>query len=217
MRRGGKVFLALVSLIMIFPPGSLHATTMYIRDWIVVTMRSAPNEGSQAVGSASTSDRVEVLEDSAGWSRIQTRTGAEGWVPARFLSAQPPKSLYVKQLEERIKALQGENMRLKGIKMPEAPVGGPPTAAMGTQGVQAPLVVSGEDYALCKARYEKLLAQSKECTLKNSALDAENSRLKTSERLFFTFIGGIFIVLGVLIGLFIQMASGKPKKQGYRF
>ncbi|MCK7467169.1 MAG: hypothetical protein MZU91_02800 [Desulfosudis oleivorans] len=33
-------------------------------------------------------------------------------------------------------------------------------------------------------------------------LHAENSRLKTSERLMFTLIGGLFIVIGIVMGLF---------------
>ncbi|HPE46671.1 MAG TPA: hypothetical protein PK380_12445, partial [Deltaproteobacteria bacterium] len=72
-------------------------------------------------------------------------------------------------------------------------------------------------YAELQARYDRLLKENRECTRDKGVLVEENSRLKTSERLFFTFIGGVFIVLGVLIGLFIQMVSGRPKKQGYRF
>jgi hypothetical protein len=45
----------------------------------------------------------------------------------------------------------------------------------------------------------------------------ENTRLKTSERLLFTLIGGAFIALGIIVGLFLQAVRSHPKKPGYRF
>lgn len=209
MRRGVVGVFTLVLAFTVLPWWSLHATPMYVRDWIVITVRSAPTEASQSMGTAQTNDIVEVLEESQGWSRIQTKAGVEGWVASRFLSAQAPKNLYVRQIELKLKALQDENMRLKGIA--------PPPSVAGTQGIVVPLDASLTECPEIKASYDKLLVASKDCTQKAGLLEAENSRLKNSERLFFTFIGGVFIILGVLIGLFIQMAAARSKKQGYKF
>jgi hypothetical protein len=61
------------------------------------------------------------------------------------------------------------------------------------------------------------MRESQEYSKKLRIIDAENNRLKTSERLIFTFIGGIFIISGILIGLFVQMVRARPKKPGYKF
>ncbi|HVN70768.1 MAG TPA: TIGR04211 family SH3 domain-containing protein [Desulfomonilia bacterium] len=218
MNKGVVGLAALICTILILvPPVYLNAKGMYVRDWIVITLRSTPNESSQAVGTANTNDLVEVLEEQGdGWSRIRNKDGIEGWVPGRFLSAQPPKTFFVKQMEDRIRALQDENMRLKGL-----------TSARTTGGVASPggmqhgnFIPPGIAFSDCtglKQGYDKLLHDSQDCSKKIEVLTSENSRLKTSDRLIFTFIGGLFIVFGIVIGLFIEMVRGRPKKQGYRF
>jgi SH3 domain protein len=217
MRRGVIGFVVLVCAIFIFlSPVCLHAKGMYVRDWIVITLRSAPNETSSAMGTASTNEHVEVLEEGKGWMRIQTKDGKEGWVAGRFLSAQPPKTLYRRQMEEKLTALQVENMRLRGLISSRTSSGvASPLAA------QPGIMVSPEGaFADCprlKQDYDKLVQDSREYSRKMSIIDAENNRLKTSERIIFTFVGGIFIILGIVIGLFVQMVRARPKKQGYKF
>jgi SH3 domain protein len=220
MRRGVSGFLVLVCTIFIFlSPACLYAKGMYVRDWIVITLRSAPDETSSIMGTASTNERVEVLEEGKGWMRIQTKDGKEGWVAGRFLSAQPPKTLYLKQMEEKLTGLQVENMRLRGL------IAGRTSSGVASPGVSQPglkgVVVSPEgafdDCTTLKGNYDKLMHESQECSKKISIIDAENNRLKTSERIIFTFIGGVFIVLGIIIGLFIQIVRSRPKKPGYKF
>jgi uncharacterized protein YgiM (DUF1202 family) len=210
-------FVVLVCAIFIFlSPVCLHAKGMYVRDWIVITLRSAPNETSSAMGTASTNERVEVVEEGKGWMRIQTKDGKEGWVAGRFLSAQPPKTMHLKQMEEKLTALQVENMRLRGL------IAGRTSSGVTSPGTAQPgIVVPPEGaFADCpklKQDYDKLAQDSREYSKKISIIDAENNRLKTSERLIFTFIGGIFIILGIVIGLFVQIVRARPKKQGYKF
>ena len=220
MRRWVIGFVVLVCAIFIFlSPVCLHAKGMYVRDWIVITLRSAPNETSSSMGTASTNEHVEVLEEGKGWMRIQTKDGKEGWVAGRFLSAQPPKKLYLRQTEEKLTALQVENMRLRGLisGRTSSGVASPGAAQPGQQGIVVPPEVAFSDCPKLKGDYDKLMRESQEYSKKLSIIDAENNRLKTSERLIFTFIGGIFIILGILIGLFVQMVRARPKKQGYKF
>jgi SH3 domain protein len=217
MRRGFLSFPAFVCAIFILlSPVCLQAKGMYVRDWIVITLRSTPNESSEAVGMASTNDLVEVLEEGSGWTRIRTKDGKEGWVSSRFLSEQPPKTFFVKQLEEKIKALQDENMRLQGLSSARTS-GGVASPGSGQQGVVVPPEVTFSDCTGLRQGYDKLFKDSQDCSKKMISIAEENNRLKTSERLIFTFIGGAFIIGGIIIGLFVQMVRARPKKQGYRF
>lgn len=212
MRRGAVVFLSCVCVFMIIVPGDLNAKAMFVRDWIVINIRASADDGSATIAYANTGDRLEQLEETAGWSKVRTGDGREGWVGSRFLTDRPPQGLHIQQLEARIKALQEENAGLRkgepqGRSEEETPPGG----------VAVPVDAPGGECAELRAAHEKLLAENQACTRDKDILATEVSRLKTSERLFFTFIGGVFIILGVLVGLFIQMAGGRSKKQGYRF
>jgi SH3 domain protein len=168
------------------------------------------------MGTASTNEHVEVLEEGKGWMRVQTKDGKEGWVAGRFLSAQPPKTLHLKQMEEKLTALQVENMRLRGL------ISGRTSSGVSAPGAAQPGAVLSTEAAFAdcpklKGDYDKLMRESQDYSKKVSIIDAENIRLKTSERLIFTFIGGLFIILGIVIGLFVQMVRARPKKQGYKF
>ncbi len=217
MRRGVVGFAVLICALVAFSiPVCLHAKSMYVRDWIVITLRSAPDETSLAMGTASTNEQVEVLEEGKGWMRIQTKDGKEGWVAGRFLSTQPPKTLYVKQLEDKFNALQIENMRLRGL-IASHTSGGASSPGARAPGIVVPPEVAFAESPRLKQDYDKLLQDSRECSKKISIIDAENIRLKTSEKLIFTFIGGLFIFFGIVIGLFVQIVRARPKKPGYKF
>ena len=78
---------------MVVPPGQLHAKTVYVRDWIVINIRSAPNDASATVAYANTEDQLELTEEADGWSKVRTGDGKEGWVGTRFLTDKPPKGV----------------------------------------------------------------------------------------------------------------------------
>ncbi|MCE5273658.1 MAG: SH3 domain-containing protein [Syntrophaceae bacterium] len=197
----------LACALVIVPSLCLQAKEMYVRDWIVITVRSAPYETAQSVAAASTNDMVEVLEDGEVWTRIRTKAGKEGWVLSRYLTPDLPQNLPVRQLEEKIKVLQDENRKLRGLT---------PSGSYGA-GTGAAGIAAFKNCPELQVNYEKLLIENKARTGKMDLLAAENSRLKTSERLVFTLIGGLFIGIGIVVGLFLQAARSRPRKPGLRF
>lgn len=211
MRRSVMV-VCVIAWVMSCAATVLHAQQMYVRDWIVIALRSAPKDSSRQVGQASTGDRLEVLEEMDGWSRVRLEGGLEGWTPSRFLSPKPPASTAVRQLEQRVAELQAELARVKGggETRGEAPWHALTAASGG-------LLMTAEEAKAVQAEKEKTKADLAACLKRSEELEAENTRLKNSERLFFTFVGGLLVVLGVVIGVFIQLAGGRSKKQGYRF
>lgn len=205
----------LISIILI-PVMDLHARTMYVRNWMMISVRATPDEASQIIGNAATNDPVELIEEGGGWSHIKTQKGKVGWVPTRYLTSQIPATVSAQQCEEQIKALQEENRKLQGLiskKQEPAPAAVQPgnTSAQ----VSAPAGVS--DCASLQKQYEKLQKDNKVLTDKYNTLVEENSRLKTSENLTFTVIGGVFIIIGIIVGLLLQLVRAHPKKGGLRF
>jgi SH3 domain protein len=205
--------MVLISILLI-PAAALQAKTMYVRNWMTVSVRATPDEASQIIGNATTNDPVEVIEEGGGWSHIRTNKGKEGWVPARYLTPQIPATVSAQQCEEQIKALQDENRKLQELisKKP-----GPAPAPV-QAGTAAPAPITAGAYcASLQKQYEKLQKDNKVLTDKYNALMEENGRLKTSENLTFTVIGGVFIIIGIIVGLLLQLVRGHSKKGGLRF
>jgi SH3 domain protein len=208
---------AVLACALVIIPLCLQARSMYVRDWITVSVRAAPYEASQTVAHANTNDMVEVLEEGDGWTRVKTEKGIEGWVQSRYLTPQPPRTLVTRRLEERLKALQEENARLRGLKPSDQYSAGPAAQKAAQPGAGAPIDTVLPDCPELQKNYERLVKDLKIRSERIDLLMKENTSLKTSERLLFTLIGGAFIALGIIVGLFLQAVRSHPKKPGYRF
>jgi SH3 domain protein len=63
------------------------AQTRYVTDELVITVRTGPSTDNAIVESLNTGDAVTVLEENvdAGYARVRTESGAEGWALTRYL------------------------------------------------------------------------------------------------------------------------------------
>lgn len=82
----------LVSTVFLLTAGSAHASTVYISDELTVPLRSGPTSGHRIVHRGLPSGtQMEVLEvdEAAGFSRIKTTRGTEGWIRSQYLVSEP--------------------------------------------------------------------------------------------------------------------------------
>jgi len=202
-----------------------EAAGMYVREGSRSAVREAPMDGSRILGMAESNDYLEIFEVRGDWSRIKTPGAVEGWVQNRFLSRQMPKSLIIDQLNEKVKALtdenqvlQEENTQLKKENRERSfKMSGVSKEVEDIRKKYDTLEQESSHYLDLKKRYEELQIKSKEAGEKMEGLTRENSRLKTSERLIFTLIGGGFIIIGLVIGTLAQYVRTGQKKGGYKF
>lgn len=82
----------LVSTVVLLTAGSAQASTAYISDELTVPLRSGPTSGHRIVHRGLPSGtQMEVLEvdEAAGFSRIKTTRGTEGWIRSQYLVSEP--------------------------------------------------------------------------------------------------------------------------------
>ncbi|WP_028007307.1 TIGR04211 family SH3 domain-containing protein [Solimonas flava] len=111
---------SLLSLALLIAAPLVHAqsgTTQFISDDIAVVLREAPRNDAGSLGSLRSGQKVTVLETLGpdSFARVRTTDGREGWMTARYLSAQPAAKDRVAQLkadldtaQNQIKSLQAE-------------------------------------------------------------------------------------------------------------
>jgi SH3 domain protein len=200
------------------------ARGLYVRDRVNIPLKRNANENSQVIGMASTNDYLEVKEEGGEWVKVTTPDGQEGWVPVRLLTTETPRALIIEQLNDKLKAhadnlkgLQDQNKVLeKENRELKFQVGSLSTDVDKSKNDYVNLREASTTYLDLKADYDKLEAVDKERVRKLEDLSKECSRLKTSERVKFTFVGGGFIVIGIILGGMLQTLRGKPKKSGYK-
>lgn len=212
-------------LFMAAPVTGVNAAGMYVRDWISAAVREAPHENAKIVGGAETNDYLEIFEGRTDWSKVKTPKGIEGWVQNRYLTRQTPKALIIDQLNEKIKSLTDQNLTLKEENSQlqresrdrNYRMSGFSREIEDAKKQYETLKLESNDYLTLKKNYDDLQAQHKATSEKMALLARENSRMKTSERLIFTLVGGGFIIIGLVIGTLLQFFRAKPKKGGYKF
>jgi SH3 domain protein len=116
--------LLLAALTLMLPAPTAEAATAYISDELTVPMRSGASSGHRILRVLPAGVRLEVRERNteAGFARVTTQDGTEGWVPIQYLQNQPIArdrleaasreverlTLTVNELRERLQAVQGE-------------------------------------------------------------------------------------------------------------
>lgn len=92
-------------------PLTSAAETLYVIDRLVIGLRSDLTESATVVKSVETGTALEVLERHDDRVRVRDPQGAEGWIDARYLGAQPPTRAQIAELQAEIKRLRAEAAR----------------------------------------------------------------------------------------------------------
>jgi SH3 domain protein len=76
----------------------------YISDDVSVTIRQKPSNDAASVGVVKSGARVTVLESlgADSFAHIRTGDGRDGWITARFLSAQPAAKEQLQQMKQQL-------------------------------------------------------------------------------------------------------------------
>jgi SH3 domain protein len=108
---GGPALLLWAPLALAQPEGQQQ----YISDDISVTIRQKPSNDALSLGVVKSGARVTVL-DSLGadsFAHIRTADGRDGWITARFLSAQPAAKEQMVQLKQQLEQAHGQAQSLQ--------------------------------------------------------------------------------------------------------
>jgi len=224
IRRIMMVFLVCLVFSMI-PFQQAFSKGLYVRDWITISVRTSPRDTARMVSLANTNDFLEVIEERKDWTKVRTPQGKEGWVQNRYLTKQTPKALLIDQLNEKVKSLSKNNKTLreenkqlqKEHRERNYKISSLSKEVDKVKNDYKDLKGASSEYLELKKEYEDLQAGYMVHADEMKVLAKENSRLKTSERLVFTLIGGGFIIVGLVVGVLLQLFRARPKKAGYKF
>jgi SH3 domain protein len=96
------------------------AESGWVKGEVLLNIRTGPGTEYRPLGAISTGDRVEVLQQGDGWTRVSTEKTGEGWIPAGFLQDAPPPIVRLERAEseatklrQRVEELAAEAERLR--------------------------------------------------------------------------------------------------------
>jgi len=193
----------------------------WVTDVFEITMRNGKGNRQSIVRMLRSGTKIELLESDpeAGYSRVRTGSGAEGWVLNRYLLKSPPARITMPNVEARLGASEGTRKEL--------------VADLGTvererdqlkrqlnsveasgQGLQKEL----NDVRRLSASVIQIDSQNKslrqslaETQATVEKLQAANKRLASRADREWFIIGALVIIVGMLIGLILPRIRWRKK------
>ncbi len=95
--------------------GGSQSNQRWVSDQFEITMRSGKDNRKAIVRMLPSGAQLELLEEDAeaGYSRVKTPGGAEGWVLNRYLMKSPPARMILPDLETRLRKSQEKRSELE--------------------------------------------------------------------------------------------------------
>ncbi len=103
----------LVSLLAVLLAGTATAETRYISDTLVVTVRNNTSNDYQVLERLISNTPVTILAEQGNFYQVRTPDGSEGYVLQQYITAEPPKTLIIEQLQAQIAALEEDYRQLQ--------------------------------------------------------------------------------------------------------
>ena len=96
--------LVMLASYVIVPPAA--AETRYVGDQLVITLRQGKSNQHKILKTLKTGTPLELLEEGDPYLKVRTNDGVEGYVLRQYISADPPKTQRIEELELLNSSLQ---------------------------------------------------------------------------------------------------------------
>ena len=186
-----------------------QAQTRYVTDRTQVELRRGPSTEYRILQYLEAGDRVEVLEQSEGFSRVKVDEDTEGWMPTASLIAEPIARERLASAErnlatarERVTALEGQNQQLERdlaatraeLEQTQTNHGTVSRELADIRSASANVVKLREDNTSLQQRLVQRDLQVEQLT-------ADNSRLSGSNTQRWFIVGAGVLLAGIVVGL----------------
>jgi len=215
----------LISLFGLALVASSWARAAYITDEFLAPLRSGQTNAYRIIAQLRSGMQVDVLEQNteAGYSRIRTANGSEGWILSRYLEQQPIARDRLKTMQgelekaqQRLQNLDGNGKQLQ--EELEQLSEGNQTLTIINNKLQEELNyvrdVSGNAISI-NERNQKLIEDTQHLQNQVELLAAEKSRLEEDRSQDFFLYGAGAILLGLIVGFIAPNLRPKRKDTGW--
>ncbi len=103
--------------------GASHAETLWVKDEVILNVRSGPGREHQVLGAIRTGDSVVVLTRQENWTEVRSSVAPRGWIPSSYLQPRMPAALHLERrtaelsdLRERAAALETQITALRSTR-----------------------------------------------------------------------------------------------------
>lgn len=201
------VFICLTAIVSV----SQAAQKRYVSDQLWLQLRSGPSTEFRILKALASGEHLVFLEENleAGYTKVKTGKGLEGWVLTRFLVDEPvakEKLVYANRERKSLKAeLATTKDKFKKLDAEVTDLRSRRSTLSRTQEMlqkELDRIKEISENALALDRKVKKLTQhNQELEIQVDALSAENAQFQSDKRERFIIYGGALVLIGIIAGL----------------
>ena len=219
-----KSTLHFVLITLIFASSAAVAAPAWVSDEFEITLRSGPSTGNAIQLMVSSGMQLEVLERDAdsGYSRVRTPGGTEGWVLTRYLmnerSAREQLQTLTSDLTNansrgtslgsQLTAIKGEydsaNSRIETLQREKA----------AAEKELADIRRTAANVLSINEKNKSLMDQLATAQIRADTLEQENRQLSSQTTRYWFMSGGLVLLVGVILGLWLPRIRWQ-RRSGY--
>ena len=216
-----------LSFLAMLATGSASAESAWVSDQFEITLRSGPSTSNAIQLMVSSGTELEVLErdEEAGYTRVRTGGGTEGWVLTRYLMSEP-------SAREQLTTLSGQltsaNTRGSSLDTQLSAVRSEyDTAQQRIQTLEREKQQLEQDLSEIRRTAANVLSINEQNQTLNqaktdleiqvTALETQNRDLRGQSRRYWAMTGAGIMLLGMLLGLWLPRIKWQRRSRYDRF
>ena len=214
------------AFLVLFSP-AVFAEPAWVSDEFEITLRSGPSTSNAIQLMVSSGTQLEVLErdPETGYARVQTQAGTEGWVLLRYLMDEPGAR---EQLTRLTGELTSANTRgstlgsqLTAIRSEyDAAQARIATLEREKQAVEAELAEirrTAANVLGINEQNQSLMDQLASAQIRADTLEEENRQLASQSTRYWFMSGGLLVLIGIVLGIWLPRMRLQRRSRYDRF
>jgi len=218
------LFAITVCIVGLFAPQDALSQSVWVSDQFEITLRSGPSTSNAIQLMVGSGTGLEVLERDAdaGYTRVRTAGGTEGWVLSRYLMSEPSAREQLQTLSSQLSSANTSGSSL--TNQLSAIRGEYRTAESRIETLEREKSALNKELTEIKRTAANVLSINDENTdlhkqvmdagIRVDVLEQENRELSSQTRRYWFMTGGLVLVVGIILGLWLPRIRWQ-RRSGY--
>ncbi len=214
-------------LLALMLPLCARAEPAWVSDVFEVLIRTGPSTENAIQVMIESGSQVEVLErdDASGYARVRTSGGTEGWVESRYLMSEPSAREQLEKLSSQLTSVTTRGSTLNSQL--EAVRGEYESAQDNIEGLQndksrleaelAEIKRVSANVLTINQQNKELREQLVNADVRIESLEQENRDLSSQTGRYWFMSGGLVLVVGIVLGLWLPRIRWQRRSRYDRF
>ena len=216
-----------ICLLFLLPAMEAAAQSVWVSDQFEVMLRTGPSTSNAIERMLSSGTSLEVLErdDDAGYSRVRTAAGTEGWVLTRYLMNEPSAREQLQTLTQRLTSANSQGSSL--TSQLDAVQGEYDAASRQIAGLERDKGQLEQELAEIKRTAANVLSindqnkslreQLANAEIQAATLEQQNRELTGQTTRYWFMTGALVLIVGMILGIWLPRIRWQRRSRYDRF